>query len=82
MQEVSGAHVEIAKACATGSNERDVTITGSELQVTRAEQLVQQKLAGQPLISAATLVQWNSELIVKLSLESDSLKRFVVFLDG
>ena len=81
MQEVSGSHVEIAKACAPGSTMRDVTLTGTEQQVSRAEQLVTQKLSGLPLITAATS-QWNPELIVRLPITTDALKRFLCVCVG
>lgn len=79
MQEVSGAHVEIAKTCAAGSTMRDVTLTGNEAQVARAEQLVNQKLAGQPLIpagSTAAVPTWSTDLLVKIGLTSEAMARY------
>jgi far upstream element-binding protein len=53
MQEISGCHVEIAKSCPPGSTLREVTVTGGEAQISRAIQLVQQKLSGLPLIASS-----------------------------
>lgn len=72
LQEVAGAHVDIAKQCPPDSTLRDVTITGSDVQISRAEQLVNQKLAGQPLISAASAT-WSQELAVRINVQTENM---------
>lgn len=49
IQELTGCHVEVAKAPEPGSTIREITVTGSAAQIAQAEGLIMQKLSGDAL---------------------------------
>lgn len=54
IQELSGAHMDIAKECRPGEFQREVTVTGTPAQVQQCEDLIQKKVAGESLPPAPT----------------------------
>eukprot|EP00049_Salpingoeca_infusionum_P017137 m.351863 g.351863 ORF g.351863 m.351863 type:complete len:450 (-) comp16385_c0_seq1:142-1491(-) len=54
IQDLSGAHMDIAKECNPGETQRMVTIIGQPAQVSKCEELIQKKLAGESLPIAQT----------------------------
>lgn len=49
IQDLSSAHLDIAKECPPGSRERPITVTGNPQQIAHCEELLQTKLRGEPL---------------------------------
>eukprot|EP01147_Barroeca_monosierra_P006403 gene6403-283_t len=54
IQELSGAHMDIAKECRPGQNQREVTVSGTPAQVQLCEELIHKKVAGESLPVAQT----------------------------
>ncbi|EGD75849.1 hypothetical protein, variant [Salpingoeca rosetta] len=54
IQELSGAHMDIAKECRPGEYQREVTVTGTPAQVEKCEELIRKKVSGESLPPAPT----------------------------
>lgn len=54
IQELSGAHMDIAKECRPGEYQREVTVTGTQAQIDQCEDLIRKKVAGENLPAAPT----------------------------
>eukprot|EP00052_Salpingoeca_macrocollata_P008704 m.68731 g.68731 ORF g.68731 m.68731 type:complete len:475 (-) comp16725_c0_seq2:171-1595(-) len=64
LQELSGAHVEVAKECKPGVNVREITLLGRQPQLEKCEELIQAKLAGESLPSLPGMYQLEHKVYV------------------
>ena len=77
MQELSGAHVDVAKECKPGTDFREVTLTGNIQQMQYCEQLIQQKLAGESLPTASSVYGYPSANETKCFIPNDMVGRII-----
>jgi len=77
MQELSGAHIDVAKECKPGTDYREVTLTGNPQQMQYCEQLIQQKLAGEALPTASSVYGYPAPNETKCYIPNDMVGRII-----
>eukprot|EP00043_Microstomoeca_roanoka_P015371 m.153878 g.153878 ORF g.153878 m.153878 type:complete len:554 (+) comp16246_c0_seq1:467-2128(+) len=75
IQELSGAHMDIAKECKPGESQREVTITGVITQVDHCEDLIHKKVAGEVLPPAPSRLPTGNETVI--SIPDDMVGRII-----